>query len=65
MSIAWIGLIVASLYLAIGVPLGSSNLEMVNPWLGVAPWQSGLVLGVPREALTPEQWQTFCFRVGI
>lgn len=63
--VAWVGLILASLYLAIGVPLGSLNAELVNPWLGVAPWYSGLVIGVPRETLTPEQWQTFCFRVGV
>ena len=63
--IAWIGLALASLYLAIGVPLGSLNARLVNPWLGVSSWDSGLVIGVSRESLTPEQWRTFCSSVGI
>lgn len=63
--VAWIGTILAVLYLAVGVPSGATDARMVNPWIGVGPWDTGLVIGVSREAITPGEWRSFCLRVGV
>ena len=47
--IAWIGLALASLYLAIGVPLGSLNARLV-PWLG---WLMGLWVWLSASPVNP------------
>lgn len=63
--VAWAGTLLAGLYLAVGVPSGALDARMVNPWLGVGPWDSGLVIGFSRESLAPQQWRSFCLSVGI
>lgn len=64
-QIAWIGLILACVYLALGVPSGALDARMVRPWLGVGVWDAGLALGLPWESLAPSQWSSFCLTVGV
>ncbi len=63
--VAWVGTILTAVYLAIGVPSGATDARMVNPWISVGPWDTGLVIGVSREAMTADEWRSFCLRVGV
>ena len=64
-QVAWIGLILMSTYLVIGVPVGLLNPRLIMPWLGVCFWGPGLVIGLPWESLTLAQWRAYLLPVGL
>lgn len=64
-QIAWVGLILVCLYLAVGIPVGLANPKIIRPWLGVCFWSPGLVIGLPWESLSPEQWRSYLVPVGL
>jgi hypothetical protein len=62
--VAWLGTLLVTLYLAVGVIFGSLDARVVSPWIGAKPWDTGLAIGISPETLAPDQWRSFCFTVG-
>jgi len=64
-QVAWFGLVLVLAYFSLAVPVALANPRFIRPWLGVGFWGPGLIVGLPWESLTPEQWRSYLLPVGL